>query len=55
LRSLCPSFVFALYNPSNFSVTISVSGFKPGDAAQVTITGLAAADGEAVPQIISGL
>jgi len=45
----------ALYNPSNFSVTISVSGFKTGTAAQVTIAGLAGANGEAIPQIMTGL
>ena len=39
----------ALYNPSNFSVTISVGGFKTGKAAQVTIAGLAGADGAAIP------
>ena len=37
----------ALYDPGNFSVTISVGGFKTGKAAQVTITGLTGADGAA--------
>ena len=45
----------ALYKPSGFSVTISVSGFNTGKPAQVTITGLAGADGEAIAQIVSGL
>jgi hypothetical protein len=41
----------ALYDPGNFSVTLSVGGFKTGKAAQVTITGLAGVDGEAIPPI----
>ena len=45
----------AVYNPSNFSVTISVGGFKTGNAAQVTIAGLAGANGEAIPQFMTGL
>jgi hypothetical protein len=45
----------ALYNPSNFSVTISVGGFQTGKAAQVTIAGLAGANGATIPQIVSGL
>ncbi len=45
----------ALYNPSNFSVTISVGGFKTGKAAQATIAGLAGANGAAIPQIVTGL
>jgi hypothetical protein len=45
----------ALDNPGNFSVTITVGGFKTGKAAQVTITGLAGANGEAISQITSGL
>jgi hypothetical protein len=45
----------ALDNPGNFSVTITVGGFKTGKAAQVTITGLAGADGAAISQITSGL
>ncbi len=45
----------ALYNPSNFSVTISVAGFSTGKAAQVAITGLEGADGAAIPQFESRL
>jgi hypothetical protein len=45
----------ALYNPSNFSVTITVGGFKTGKAAQATIAGLVGANGAAIPQITSGL
>ncbi len=45
----------ALYNPSDFSVTISVGGFNTGKPAQAAIAGLAAADGEAIPLITSGL
>ena len=45
----------ALYNPSNFSVTISVGGFKTGKAAKVTIARLAGANGAAIPQIVTGL
>ena len=45
----------ALYNPSNFSVTVSVAGFSTGKAAQVTITGLEGADGAAIPQFESRL
>jgi hypothetical protein len=45
----------ALYNPNNFSVTISVAGFKTSSRAQAVITGLAGADGEAIPEVISGL
>jgi hypothetical protein len=44
----------ALYNPRNFSVTISVNGFQTGKAL-VTIVGLAGANGAAIPQIMSGL
>ncbi len=45
----------ALYDPGNFSVTISVAGFKTGKATQVTITGLEGADGAAIPEIVSRL
>jgi len=45
----------ALYNPSNFSVTISVSGFNAGKATQATITGLEGSDGTAIPEIVSSL
>jgi hypothetical protein len=45
----------AAYNPGNFSVTISVVGFKTGKAAQVTIAGLVGANGAAISQIVSGL
>ena len=45
----------ALYSPSNFSVTISVSGFSTGKAAQATITGLDGSDGTAIPEIVSSL
>ncbi len=45
----------AVYSPSNFSVTISVAGFKTGKAAQVTIVELAGANGEAIPEITSSL
>ncbi len=45
----------ALYDPSNFSVTISVAGFNTGKAAQATITGLEGADGAAIPQFDSRL
>ena len=34
----------ALYNPGDFSITISVGGFKTGKPARVTITGLDGAD-----------
>ena len=44
----------ALYNPSDFSITISVAGFQTGKPAQVTITGLAGADGVTIPQILTG-
>jgi hypothetical protein len=45
----------ALYNPGNFSITIAVGGFKARRAGQVTIAGLAGADGQAIPQITTGL
>ena len=45
----------ALYNPSNFSVTITVGGFKTGKAAQATIAGLVGANAAAIPQIATGL
>jgi hypothetical protein len=45
----------AVYNPSNFSVTITVRGFKTGTTASVTITGLAGANGAVIPPIMSGL
>jgi hypothetical protein len=45
----------ALDNSSNTSVTITVSGFKTGKPAQAVITGLAGANGAAIPQIITGL
>jgi sugar lactone lactonase YvrE len=45
----------ASYNPANFSATISVGGFNAGKAGQVIITGLAGANGAAIPQITSGL
>jgi len=45
----------ALYNPSTFSVTISVGGFKTGKAAKVTIARLAGADGAAIAQVVTGL
>ena len=44
-----------LYKPSDFSVTISVADFTTGKPAQVTITGLAGADGDAIPQVVTGL
>ena len=45
----------ALDNPANFSVTITVGGFKTGKAAQATIAGLAGANEEAIPRITTGL
>lgn len=45
----------AVYNPSNFSATISVAGFNTGKAAKVTVGGLEGANGAAIPQISSGL
>jgi sugar lactone lactonase YvrE len=45
----------ALYNPINFSVTISVAGFNTGKVTQATIAGLEAADGVAIPQFESRL
>jgi hypothetical protein len=45
----------ALYDPGDFSVTIAVGGFKAGKAGQVTIAGLAGADGAATPPITTGL
>ena len=45
----------AVYNPSNFSVLISVSGFKTGTAGFATIVGLAGANGAAIPPIMTGL
>jgi hypothetical protein len=45
----------ARYNPSNFSVTISVSGFQTSKPAQAVITGFAGGNGVAIPQIISGI
>ena len=45
----------AVYDPSNFSVTISVAGFNTAKPTQVTITGLEGADGAAIPQVVTGL
>jgi YVTN family beta-propeller protein len=45
----------ALYDPSNFSVTISVAGFNTAKRTQVAITGLVGADGAAIPEVITGL
>jgi DNA-binding beta-propeller fold protein YncE len=45
----------ALYDPGNFSVTISVAGFNTGKAAKVTVAGLEGANGAAIAQISSGL
>jgi len=45
----------ALYNPINFSVTISVNGFNTGKATQATVTGLEGADGTAIPEFESRL
>ena len=45
----------AFYNSSEFSITISVGGFQTSKPAQATIEGLAAADGDAIPEIVSGL
>jgi hypothetical protein len=45
----------ALYDPSSFSVTISVAGFNTGKAAKVTVAGLEGANGAAIPQISRGL
>ena len=45
----------ALYNPSDFSVTISVAGFQTGKPAQAVITGLAGADGAAISPVVTGL
>jgi hypothetical protein len=45
----------AVYSPANFSVAIVVGGFKSNKPGQVTIVGLAGANGKAIPQIVSGL
>ncbi len=45
----------ALYDPSNFSVTISVAGFNTAKTTQVTIAGLEDADGAAIPEFVSRL
>jgi hypothetical protein len=45
----------ASYNPSNFSVTISVAGFNTGKTTEVTITGLEGADDVAIPEFVSRL
>jgi sugar lactone lactonase YvrE len=45
----------ALYNPSNFSVAISVAGFSTSKTTQVTIAGLEGADGTAIPEFVSRL
>ena len=45
----------ALYNPSNFSVMLSVAGFNTAKPTQVTITGLEGANGVAIPPVITGL
>ena len=45
----------ALYSPSNFSVTISVSGFNARKAVQATIEGLAGANGAAIAEFVSRL
>ena len=45
----------AVYDPGNFSVTLSVGRFKAGKAAQVTITGLTGAEGADIPSITTGL
>jgi hypothetical protein len=43
------------YNSSNDSVTITVGGFKPNKAAQVTIIGLVGANGAAIAPIMTEL
>jgi hypothetical protein len=45
----------ALYNPNNFSVTISVASFNTGKTTEVTITGLEGADEAAIPEFVSRL
>lgn len=45
----------AAYNPSVFSVTLSVSGFNARKPAQVVISGLAGADGAAISPITTRL
>jgi hypothetical protein len=45
----------AVYNPGNFSVTISVAGFNTAKTTQVAIAGLERADGAAIPEIVSRL
>jgi hypothetical protein len=45
----------ALYDPSNFSVTISVAGFNTAKTTHVTIAGLEGAYGAAIAQITSKL
>jgi hypothetical protein len=45
----------ALDNSSNTSVTIMVGGFKTGKPAQAIITGLAGANGAAIPEFESRL
>jgi sugar lactone lactonase YvrE len=45
----------AFYDPTNFSVTISVAGFNTAKATQATITGLEGADGAAIPEFESRL
>ena len=45
----------AFYNPSNFSVTISVAGFNTSKTTEVTITGLDGSDGAAIPEFVTRL
>jgi hypothetical protein len=47
--------ISAVYNPGNFSVTISVGGFKTEPSASVTITGLVGANGAPISRIVSRL
>jgi hypothetical protein len=47
--------LFADYDPGSDAVTISVAGFKPNKPAQVTISGLAGANGAGIAPIVSGL
>jgi hypothetical protein len=42
-------------NFGNDSVTLAVSGYKANRAAQVTVTGLAGANGAGIAPIVTGL
>ena len=45
----------AVYDPSNFSIVISVGSFTSGKPTLVVISGLEGADGAAISPITTGL